>query len=174
MNKEIVIYHYPQECGCPFLTIISAENGQVTRKIDLPHPSGYYHSGMEIVEQEDYLYEKTIQRSCKKYPEIGYKEPYFGSYNGKKIVCRVVEEVTPIKDEFLNGTFLYHKFIIRYKYYTSHTECKWVAEKDEYRKEMQTLGFDMSEWHLYKRRKTEYKEFLRSFFPNALNLIFIG
>ncbi len=175
MEKQIVRYHEPQECGCPFFTIVSAETGQILETIDLPYPSGYWHDGVEFYEQPEFLYEETTKRLSNEFPEIGKKENYrFNTHKGKRTEFRVADSVEHIKDEFLNGVFLYHEYMVTYKYYTAHTEKRWDTSKDEYRKEMTALGYDMSKWHPYIRRKTEYKDFLRSLYPNALNMIFIG
>ncbi len=172
---QIVIYHNPQECGNPFFMILDSEIGKLLQTIDLPTPSGYYHDGYEIVEQRDFLYEETVKRCSSKFPKVGDTEHYgFGRYNGKRVEYKMVEKVEPIKDEYLNGLFLYHEFYVTYKYYGTHPEKRWDSSKDEYRKEMERLGFDMSKWHAYNRRKVAYKDFLRSLYPNALNMVFVG
>lgn len=172
---QIVIYHEPQECGNPFFMVLDSVNGKVTQTIDLPSSSGYYHDGYEIVHQRDLLGEKREKRCTSKFPNIGDEERFgLRRINGKRCEIRVVEKIEPIKDEYLNGFFLYHEYYVTCKYYTTHTEKRWDSSKDEYRKEMERLGFDMSKWHAYNRRKVSYKDFLRSLFPNALNMVFVG
>lgn len=94
--------------------------------------------------------------------------------NGKRCEYRVAVKVEPIKDAYLNDLFLYHEYYVTYKYYGTHNEKRWDGNKDEYRKEMERLGFDMSKWHAYNRNKVAYHDFLRSLFPNALNMVFVG
>lgn len=171
---QIVIYHNPQECGNPFFMVLDSVNGKVTQTIDLPSPSGYYYDGYEIIHQRDLLGEKREKRLTSKFPNIGDEERAFGTMDGKRVEYRVVEKVEAIKDIYLNGSFLYHECYVTYKYYTTHTEKRWDSSKDEYRKEMERLGFDMSKWHVYYRRKVSYNDFLRSLFPNALNMVFVG
>lgn len=172
---QIVIYHEPQECCNPFFMVLDSVNGKVTQTIDLPSPSGYYYDGYEIIDQRDLLGEKREKRLTSKFPNIGDEERFgFHKINGKRCEIRVVEKVEPIKDEYLDDLFLYHEYYVTYKYYTTHIEKRWDSSKDEYRKEMERLGFDMSKWHVYNRRKVGYNDFLRSLFPNALNMVFVG
>ena len=172
---QIIIYHQPQECGNPFFMILNSIDGKVIQVIDLPSPSGYYYNGYEVIEQPDFLYEKTVKRCSNKYPKVGDIDNYtFEKYHGKRVAYKVIEKIEPIKDKYLNDSLLYHEYYITYKYYAKHFEKRWDSSKDEYRKEMENLGFDMSKWHVYNRRKVEYKDFLRSLFPNALNMVFVG
>ena len=166
--KTIVIYHEPQECGDPFFLILNAETGKEVQTIVLPSPSEYICSGIryeEIKIPTGVIKERFTDTTV--LPEIGDCITLC-----KKNTRLVLRSITDITEDF--------NFMHTYRATLHYEEVKIVRglrylskEEDCYRKDMEELGFDMSNWCIYKRRKTDYHEFLRSLFPDCLNMIFI-
>lgn len=166
--KTIVIYHEPQECGDPFFLLINAETGKEIRYIVLPEPDKYYTSGIRYEKIEIPTGRMKVRHTdTTVLPEIGSRESLV-----KRDTRLVLRDITDITEDF--------NFIHTYRATLHYEEVKIVRglrylskEEDCYRKDMEKLGFDMSNWCVYKRRKTDYHEFLRSLFPECLNMIFI-
>lgn len=157
--NAIVIYHHPQECGSPYLTFISQESGKVIETVDLPEPQGYYYSGEgEIrdripVEHFTEQYHRNLKpRMGRTVPAAHYRpNPNRYEYEVTKITdIRHDSDVIPTWRATLHVTA--YQVDIRYEYY---------PERDDYRNEMDKLGFDMTHWTLPERRKLDYSEFLK-------------
>ena len=170
--KTLAIYHAPQECGQPYVLLINLENGQIVRTISIPE--GYSFSGFEV---EEY-YEPTGEIVIKKYsgtclPSIGSTE---WERRDKKIMLSEIKDVQnwefPLGgDEFFKGydaTLCYN--VVRRK-----LSYKFDAKKDTFRKGLEEQGINMKGWCVYKRRKTDFNEFLKAILPSdVVNIIHIG
>lgn len=166
--KTIVIYHEPQECGDPYFLLINAETGEAVRCIELPSSSGYTSSGIQYEEIELSTGVMRIKHTeTTVLPQIGSKESLC-----KRNTRLVLRDITDITEDFeLMHTY---KATLHYEKVKIVRGLRFLSkDEDSYRKDMEKLGFDMSNWCVYKRRKTDYREFLRSFFPDCLNMIFI-
>ena len=52
---------------------------------------------------------------------------------------------------------------------------RFDSSKDTFRKEMENQGIDMTGWCVYKRRKTEFMDFLKAIMSDdVINIIKIG
>ena len=176
--NAIAVYHHPQECGCPYLTFISQETGEVVETVDIPDPQGYFCSGCQHLVQLHPVYSFTEQIN-----RGGPKPNRFNTVPSAHYRCNphhyeyVVNKVTDIKydpDIFptwratLHVTACIPKRVVKYS-----------SSDDYFRHQMEEAGFDMKGWCLYKRMKTPFMDFLRSVASSykdyhLVNLIQIG
>lgn len=178
--KEIIIHVTPQECGGPYIMVVDSATGQEVKTIGLPELSGYYSSGCEFMP----TYVPTGRTSTRKsieyssnstpseLPKIGSKVRRGGNYWELVSIENHVEVCNGCTDTGLTSVYK-HSITIHYAEMIQKSNFKYDASKDTYKKEMEKLGFNMKGWCVYKRRKTNYKDFIRALFPNALNVIFV-
>lgn len=172
MEKVIAVYNEPQECGCPFITFIDCGTGCVIDTVYLDF-EGYYDAGMErVVRYEKTGNEKVCGFDSTKLPEVG---EVVSLRMGK---MWVIDEVNLIRED--NNIF--HTFVGETHQIEVVEKVEWRYldhNKDEYILKMSALGFDMTGWCLYKRLKTNYKDFLTTIVKTynknweVLNLIVI-
>lgn len=170
--KQLAIYHAPQECGTPYVMFVNLEDGQLVRTIDIPE--GYYDSGFEV----EYYYEPTGDIIREKHsgnylPKIGEFKHY---RKNKYINLKEIEDVKPWKFDLGEGIYMegYDATLI-YEVCRKKVAHKFDSSKDTFRKDMEKQGFNMTGWCVYKRRKTEFMEFLKAIMPdNVINIIKIG
>lgn len=151
----IVIYNEPQECGSPYLTFISQESGEVIETVNLPDPKGYYYSGEGKIKSLTPVKQFTKSWCSNRRPEVGGDMPGYWKPGFEYRVTDITDlhhesDFIPTWHATLQVTE--YKVDFRYDYY---------LERDDYRNEMDRLGFDMRDWTLPERRKVDYeKEFL--------------
>ena len=156
MKKVIAIYNAPQECGCPFITFVNAENGQVIDSVNLEYEDLFYDAGVECVER----YVATGNERVREFDST--KLPVVGevvSTTRRKLW--VIDEVNLIKeDDSIIHTFVGETHEIEV---IEKVELKYLDHtQDEYIQKMTKIGFDMKGWCHYKRRKTNYMDFLKA------------
>ena len=176
MTPIIGIYHHPQECGNPFLAIVSQSTGEVLETLTIPED--YYWSGQERVEI------RTPVRTFTEHICQGGHEP-------------TVENVR-IKASF-GAHARDHKFraigISNIKYdpdiiptwdadvlveeYISDFTFKYDPDKDTFSRTLESQGIPMAGWPLPVRQKTDLMTFLKTILSSykdysPVNLIRIG
>lgn len=155
MKKVIAIYNAPQECGCPFITFINAENGKVIGSVKLEYENLFYEAGVEEVVR----YQATGNERVRKFDST--ELPVVGEVvSTMRRKLWVVDGVNLIKED--------NKFVRTFVGQTHEIEVVEKVEwkyldhnKDEYILKMTELGFDMTGWCHYRRCKTGYKDFLK-------------
>jgi len=156
MKKIIAIYNAPQECGCPFITFVNAENGQVIESVELEYEDLFYEAGTErVVRYQATGNERVREFDSTKLPVVGEVV----STARRKLW--VIDDVNLIKEDnrFIH-TFVGQTHEIEV---VEKVEWKYIDHnKDEYILKMTELGFDMTGWFFYKRRKTNYMDFLKA------------
>ena len=173
--KVIVIYHHPQECGSPYLTFISQLTGEVVETIDIP--TGYYDSGMEIVENFTPIYSFTEQVNMTPMPTVDnvrISAPYYP--NPRHYVFRVTK-VDNIQED--NQVFRTWKADVHVDACEKEILWNYNPDKDEFLQKMTAAGFDLSNWDITRRMKTPLLEFLKDVLSSykdyeLLNLIEIN
>ncbi len=162
----IAIYHAPQECGVPTVSLISQQTGKILETLEIPED--YYYSGEEQVE---------ICTPVRQFTEH---------------VCQAIHQPTletvRVKAQFLSHP-RDHKFralsISNLKYdssiiptwdadvlveeYISETKFMYFQEKDTFSQTMESQGIPMAEWPLPVRQKTELMEFLKTILTSYKN-----
>ncbi|MBO7444319.1 MAG: hypothetical protein J6T69_05830 [Methanobrevibacter sp.] len=170
--KQLAIYHAPQEYGEPFVMLINLEDGQPVRTINIPE--GFYDAGSEI---ETY-YEPTGEIITKKHsgnylPVVGERE-CFRSNN--HLCLKEILDIQPWEFDLGEGEYMkgYDATLV-YEVCRRKLVCRFDSSKDTFRKEMENQGIDMTGWCVYKRRKTEFTDFLKAIMPDdVINIIKIG
>ena len=172
----IAIYHHPQECGDPYLTLISQETGEVVETITIP--DGYYDSGSERVDTYTPVYTFIEQVNQSPKPTVENVRLTCGFYpNPKRYSFRVVK-VDNIKEDdqppFTTWTADVHIEACNHE-----ITWKYDPAKDEFLHQMAKSGFDMSNWELPSRQKVYILDFLKEILSsykdyNVINLIPIG
>jgi len=173
--NAIAVYHQPQECGCPYLTFISQETGEVVETVDIPE--GYFDSGCKRVDIYTPVYSFIEQVNQSPKPTVDNVRLTCGCYpNPKKYVFRVTK-VDNIKED--NTVFPTWTADVHVE--ACHHDIKWQysTKRDSFRKQLSKAGFNMKPWTLTKRQKVPFKEFLTSICSNykdyhLVNLIEIG
>lgn len=170
--KTLAIYHAPQEWGDPYVLIVNLEDGQVVKTIHMS--SGYYDSGMIYQSRQEMLEECADRKfSGVPLPEIGTVE-YLHSRRGEFLL----ESITDIEKWTLgnNNELVGYNAILHYRRFRTIHEFKFSRTGDTFRQELEDQGIDMTGWCVYRRRKTDFKEFLKSILSdfNVVNVLNIG
>lgn len=156
MKKVIAIYNAPQECGCPFITFINSENGQVIDVVDLEYEELFSSEGVErVVRYQATGNERVCKFDSTKLPVVGEVV----STMGRKLW--VIDDVNLIKED----NRIIHTFVGQTHEIEVIEKVEWKYldhNKDEYIQKMTELGFDMTGWCFYKRHKTNYMDFLKA------------
>jgi len=174
----IVIYHHPQECGSPYLTFISQESGALIETVDIPEPQGYYSSGEGEVKDRIPVEHFTEQYCRLLKPRKGVTVPAAHYKSNPNHYEYVVTKVTDLRHNTDEG-FPAWLATLHVTAYQVNTRYEYHPERDDYRNEMDKLGFDMTNWTLPERRKISFKEFLWKIVEgykgyHLINLIEIG
>lgn len=178
--KQLAIYHCPQEYGDPYVLLINLENGQELGKIIIPNE--YLDSGLEVVEYyeptgdtvtRDILITDTeirnfLETSHPKGVSIANgDEDYYTYGRDKYLRVKCIEDTHTKKSGLVSCKCTYE--VCRRK-----SVLKFDASKDTFRKVLEEQGIDMTGWCIYKRRKTDFMEFLKAILPdNVVNIICI-
>lgn len=173
--NAIAVYHQPQECGCPYLTFISQETGEVVETVDIPY--GYYDSGVKKQDIYTPVYSFTEQVNQTAMPAVDNVRLNCGFYpNPKRYVFRVTKVDNIKYDSEIIPTWTADVHVDA----CTHT-IKWMysTKRDHFRKQLQAAGFNMKPWTLTKRMKTPFMDFLKSVASSykdyhLVNLIQIG
>lgn len=170
--KKLAIYHAPQEYGNPYVILINLDNGQPVGTINIP--DGYYNSGIEV----EYYYEPTGDIVREKHsgnylPKVGEVKQY---RRDKYAHLKEIVDVKPWKLDLGKENFIegYDASLI-YEISRKKVGYRFDSSKDTFRQSMEEQGIDMTGWCVYKRRKTEFMDFLKAIMPkDVINIITIG
>lgn len=170
--RQLAIYHAPQECGAPYVMLVNLEDGQPVGRINIPE--GYWTSGYKA---EEY-YEPTGDIIRRKHsgnylPETGKVEQY---RRDKYIRLKEIVNVKSRKVNIGEGKYMevYNATLV-YEVCRRKLGYRFDSSKDLFRQEMEEQGIDMTGWCVYKRRKTEFMDFLRAILNDSVvNIIRIG
>ena len=172
----IAIYHHPQECGSPYIAVVSQESGEILERITIP--DGYFYTGWERMEKLTKVYDFTEEFCSTRVPtpEDYIVKAFYGS-PGKKYRYRVTKVEVTSEDDTIIHTYTGKVYIDACEVEESF---QYVQEKDTFRQEMEEQGFGMSMWPVTVRMKTDYDVFLRTVVNtwnpdyHVVNLIHIG
>ena len=171
--KLLAIYHAPQECGSPYVMLINLENGQPVKTIDIPE--GYWDSGCEYAGYIELMDEEKVKsHSGYHLPELGETQSFENFKTGeyKRYVLTEITDVVESKRSNFKCTFYDAK--LHYRRFREKKAFRYSSAEDTFKKEMEEQGINMKGWCVYKRRKTEFMEFLKAILPEVVNLIQIG
>ena len=172
----IAIYHAPQECGSPTVTLISQQSGEVIERLEIPED--YYWSGQEQVEVCTPVRQFT-EHICQAFHEptlevVRPKAQYMPHDRDHKF--RAVG-ITNLKYD--PDTIPTWDADVLVEEYISETKFEYRPENDTFSQTMESQGIPMSEWPLPVRQKTELMEFLRRILSSykdyhLINILRIG
>ena len=170
----IAIYHRPQECGEPYIAVVNQQSGEIVEKITVP--DGYYYSGMEMVETLQKVYSFTEEVYSTKVPTVGEynARARYGS-PGKRYTYMVTKVEVIGEDHDIIHTYNSRVYIDAC---LSKNQWRFSRKLDTFRQEMESQGFDMTGWCLYRRMHTDFRVFLKNLIASRnyhlVNLIEIG
>ena len=174
--NAIAVYHQPQECGSPYLTFISQETGEVVETVDIPE--GYFYSGCQHIKQlhKVYSFTEQIDRGGRRPNKHNTVPSAHYGYNPHHYEY-VVTKVTDIKHDM--NIFPTWRATLHIDACIAKSVTKYSSSDDYFKKQMTESGFNMKGWCLYKRRKTEFLDFLKQVAStykdyHLVNLIQIG
>lgn len=157
----IAIYHHPQECGSPYICFVSQKTGQVVHTVDLPDPWHYTSSGSERITQLQRVSSYREQICQSKIPTLDTVRPTaYYRYNPHRYEFRVTRVSDIEKDDTLN--LRTWTATIDVDVCIPKTVLRYSSKLDSYRHSLEAAGFDMTGWCCYKRRRTDYYQFLES------------
>ena len=172
----IAIYHSPQECGGPFVALVSQKTGEILETLDVPED--YCWSGEERVDictPVRQFTEHICQGGSKptvdtvKIPSAFRLHPRDHKFRALKVT---------ITEHDLNIIPTWDADVLVEEYIADFT-FKYCPEKDTFKQTMERQGIDMTKWSLPERQKTDLLKFLRevlSSYKNyhLVNIIKIG
>ena len=172
----IAIYHAPQECGVPTVTLISQQSGEVLEKLEIPED--YYYSGQEHVEVCTPVRQFT-EHICQAIHEptlevVRPKAQYLPHDRDHKF--RAIG-ITNLKyDPNILPTW---DADIIVEEYISDFKFEYHPEKDTFKQVLEAQCINMDPWPLPVRQKTELMTFLKTILSSykdykLVNLIRIG
>lgn len=172
----IAIYHAPQECGIPTVSLVSQQSGEILEKLEIPED--YYWSGQEQVEV------CTPVRQFTEHISQAIHEPTLDVIRPKaQYLCHDRDHkfrpisITNLKyDPSIVPTW---EADVLVEEYVSETKFEYHPDKDTFSQTMERQGIDMTKWPLPVRQKTDLLRFLRevlSSYKNyhLVNIIKIG
>ena len=175
-RNVIAIYHHPQECGSPYVALISQETGVLLETVDIPE--GYFQSGERMINIYTPVYEFTEE------VEQGGQMPTVGNVtlkakfmpNPHHYVFRVTSVTNIIHDLRFFPTW---KATVHAEACTHKIKWKYDARRDSFRNQLMKAGFDMDRWKLRARQKTDLMVFLKDIFSkykdyHLINILSIG
>ena len=172
----IAIYHSPQECGGPFVALVSQKTGEILETLDVPED--YCWSGEERVDictPVRQFTEHICQGGSKptvdtvKIPSAFRLHPRDHKFRALKVT---------ITEHDLNIIPTWDADVLVEEYIADFT-FKYCPEKDTFKQTMERQGINMTKWSLPERQKTDLLKFLRevlSSYKNyhLVNIIKIG
>lgn len=172
----IAIYHAPQECGSPTVTLISQQSGEVIERLEIPED--YYWSGQEQVEVCTPVRQFT-EHICQgpseptvdtvRVPSAYHIHPRDHKFRALKVTITGHDpNIVPTWD----ADILVEEYI-------SETKFEYRPENDTFSQTMESQSIPMAEWPLPVRQKTELMEFLRRILSSykdyhLINILRIG
>lgn len=165
MRRTLIIRHVPQECGDDTLVFVDLDTCEVYKTIIVP--DGYCDSGVTPITTLHRTGEYTLHRECTKLPKIGDRaQRVVRCARRNKIaitdgVVNVVETDMRFED---NITMRIYDFDEIVGIYREETQYRFSVEYDTFRKKLEEQGVNMTGWCLYKRRKTEFRDFVKDVF----------
>lgn len=155
--KYLAIYCVPQECGEPFVHIVSLKDGQIVKTYDIPE--GYYDSGIKVFrENEPFGDVITRKTDTNRLPKIGDIDEH------RRHQKMVLVDITDVEEEEFADT-IWFKANLHYRRVRERLCKRFCASEDTFRKRMEEQGIDMTGWCVYKRRKFNVEDFLKSVIP---------
>ena len=172
----IAIYHAPQECGSPFVALISQQTGQVLEKLDVPED--YYYSGQEQVETctpVRQFTEHICQGGSRPTVDTVRVPSAYGLHPRDHKFLALKVSITG-HDLTIIPTWDADVLV---EEYISNIGWEYHPDKDTFSQTMESQGIPMAEWPLPVRQKTELMEFLKTVLSSyksykLINLIRIG
>lgn len=172
----IAIYHHPQECGDPYVALVSQDTGQVVETITIP--DGYYDSGSERVDTYTpvYTFIEKVHQSPK--PTVENVRLNCSFYPNPKHYSFRVTKVDNIQEDD-QPPFTTWKADVHVEACNHEITWNYDKSKDSFLQQLTEAGFDMSHWELPSRQKVYILEFLKDILSSykdyhLLNLITIG
>lgn len=176
MKRNVIgIYHHPQECGDPYVALVSQETGEMVEAVTVP--TGYYDSGLERIDVYTPMYSFVEQVNQSPYPtvdNVNITAVYLP--NPKKYVFRVtqVDNIQVDNNIFRTWTADVHVDACKHDIHWNYD-----PEKDEFLKQLTEEGLDISRWDINKRSQTPFMDFLKEIFSSykdyhLVNLLEIG
>lgn len=172
----IAIYHYPQECGEPYVAFVNQENGEILEFVTIP--PDYYDSGVEMITSTipvrtftehicQALHEPTL--------ETVHPKAQFGVHPRDHKFRPVKVTITKYDPDIIptwEADILVEEYIEKIQF-------KYSSSKDTFRQTLEAQGFDLSSWPYHRRKQTPLLEFLRSILSSykdyhLVNLIQVG
>jgi hypothetical protein len=174
-RNVIAIYHHPQECGSPYVALVSQETGEIVEAVDIP--SGYYSSGAVKVTNLIPVYSFTEKVNQSPMPTIENVR-ITASYrpNPNHYVFKVTRVADIREDKAIFPTWKATVYIDACR---EDTHWEYDPTKDTFLKKMSELGLNMTDWELHNREKTSLHDFLTQVFSSykdyhLVNLLEIG
>ena len=172
----IAIYHSPQECGEPFVALVSQKTGEILETLDVPED--YYWSG-EVREDICTPVRQFTEHICQsgKEPTVDtVKIPSAYRIHPKDHEFRALKVTITGHDTDIIETWDVDVLV---EEYIADFTFKYHPEKDTFKQTMKKQGINMTKWSLLERQKTDLLKFLRevlSSYKNyhLVNLIKIG
>ena len=176
MINVIAIYHAPQECGEPYVAVVSQETGKIIDTITVP--DSYYYSGCEMVKQLQPVRSFTEEICTTKVPtpESYIPKAQLG-YPGRKYEYVVTKVDVTGEDWDIIHTY---NCTVHVDACLCKEQWRYSRSLDTFRKKMEEQGIDMTGWCLYRRMRTPLDTFLRTVVTlrnpdyHLVNLIKIG
>ena len=172
----IAIYHAPQECGIPTVSIVSQQSGEILEKLEIPED--YCYSGEERVEVCTPVRQFT-EHICQAIHEptlevVRPKAQYLPHDRDHKF--RPISISNLKYDPSIVPTW---EADVLVEEYVSETKFEYHPDKDTFSQTMEAQCIDMDPWPLPVRQKTELMEFLRRILSSykdyhLINIIRIG
>ena len=172
----IGIYHHPQECGDPFIALVSQSTGEVLETLIIPED--YYWSGEERVDicTPVRTFTEHICQGGSKPTVENVRVPSTFRRHPKDHKFRPIEVTITHYDPTIIPTW--DADILVEEYIPDFT-FKYDPDKDTFSQTLESQGIPMAEWPLPVRQKTNLMDFLRSVISSykdyhLVNLIKIG
>lgn len=172
----IGIYHHPQECGDPFIALVSQSTGEVLETLTIPED--YYWSGEERVDicTPVRTFTEHICQGGSKPTVENVRVPSTFRRHPKDHKFRPIEVTVTHYDPTIIPTW--DADVLVEEYIPDFT-FKYDPDKDTFSQTLESQGIPMAEWPLPVRQKTNVMDFLRSVISSykdyhLVNLIQIG
>ena len=172
----IAIYHAPQECGSPTVTLVSQQSGEVLEKLEIPED--YYWSGQKTVE---------VCTPVRQFTEHIFQTNHEPTLETVRIRAQYMPRARDHKFRAIGISNLkYDPSIIPtwdadvlVEEYISETKFEYHPEEDTFIQVMEAQCIDMDPWPLPVRQKTDLMTFLKIIISSykdyrIVNLIRIG
>ena len=172
----IAIYHAPQECGVPTVTLVSQQSGEVLEKLEIPED--YYYSGQEHVEVctpvrqfTEHICQAIHEPTLEVIRPKAQCMPHDRDHKFRAIGITNLKydpNILPTWD----ADIIVEEYISDFKFV-------YHPEKDTFKQVLEAQCIDMDPWPLPVRQKTDLMTFLKTILSSykdykLVNLIRIG